>query len=54
MRALIWLAVPVLLLGAAMLVADIGATGLWIAGIAVGVALVAVAGLRGHPHREAP
>jgi hypothetical protein len=31
-----------MLLGAAMLIADIGATALWIAVIAVGIALVAI------------
>jgi hypothetical protein len=41
-RLLPWIAVPLLLLGAAMLIADIGASGLWIAVIAVGIALVAV------------
>ena len=41
-RLLPWVAVPLLLLGAAMLIADIGASGLWIAVIAVGIALVAV------------
>ena len=40
-RLLLWVAVP-LLLGAAMLIADIGATALWIAVIAVGIALVAI------------
>ena len=40
-RLLLWVAVPLLLLGAAMLIADIGATALWIAVIAVGIALVA-------------
>lgn len=38
----LWLAVALMLLGAAMLVADIGASGLWIAVIAVGIALVAI------------
>ena len=45
-RWLPWIAVPLLLLGAAMLIADIGANGLWIAVIAVGVALVAVSGIK--------
>ena len=39
-RLLLWVAVPLMLLGAAMLIADIGATALWIAVIAVGIALV--------------
>ena len=41
-RLLLWVAVPLLLLGAAMLIADMGATALWIAVIAVGIALVAI------------
>lgn len=41
-RLLPWIAVPLLLLGAAMLIADIGASGLWIAVIAVGIALAAI------------
>ena len=41
-RLLLWVAVPLLLLGAAMLIADIGATALWIAVIAVGIALVTI------------
>ena len=39
-RLLLWVAVPLLLLGAAMLIADIGATALWVAVITVGIALV--------------
>ncbi len=51
MKYLDWIAVPILLLGAAMLLADIGASGLWIAVITVGIALVAVdAYRRTHPH----
>ena len=42
MKYLNWVAVPLMLLGAAMLLADIGASGLWIAVIAVGIALVAL------------
>ena len=42
-RLLLWVAVPLMLVGAAMLIADIGATALWIAVIAVGIALVAIA-----------
>ena len=41
-RLLLWVAVPLMLLGAAMLIADIGATALWIAVIVVGIALVAI------------
>ena len=52
MRYLVWIAVPLMLLGAAMLLADVvGSSGLWIALIAVGVALVAVdAYRRARPH----
>jgi hypothetical protein len=42
MRFLVWLDVPIMLLGAAMLIADIGASALWIAVITVGIALVAI------------
>lgn len=42
MRYLDWLAVPLMLLGAAMLLADVGASGAWIAVIAVGIALVVI------------
>ncbi len=44
MKALVWIPVPLMLLGAAMLVAGIGAAGLWIAVIAVGIALVVIGG----------
>ena len=51
MKYLDWIAVPILLLGAAMLLADIGASGLWIAVITVGIALVAIDAYRHrHPH----
>jgi hypothetical protein len=39
-RLYLWVAVPLMLFGAAMLIADIGATALWIAVIALGIALV--------------
>ena len=39
---LLWIAVPVMVLGASMLIAGTGATALWIAVIAVGIAMVAV------------
>jgi hypothetical protein len=39
---LLWIAVALMLLGAAMLIANMGAPGLWIAVIAVGIALVAI------------
>lgn len=42
MKYLSWIAVPIMLLGAAMLLADIGASGLWTATIAVGIALIAL------------
>ena len=37
-----WIAVPMLLLGASMLVAGIGSTALWIAVVTAGIALVAL------------
>jgi hypothetical protein len=37
-----WIAVPLLLVGAFMLLFDVGATGLWIAVITVGIALVVI------------
>ncbi len=43
---LLWIAIPVLLLGAAMLIAGIGAPGLWIAVITVGIALVVIGQLK--------
>jgi hypothetical protein len=42
MKYLEWIAVPLMLLGAAMLVAHIGASEVWISVIAVGIALVAI------------
>lgn len=42
MRALLPVAVVMMLLGAVMLLADIGASGLWIALITVGIALVVI------------
>lgn len=41
-QPLIWIAVPLMLVGAVMLVTDVGAAGLWIAAIAAGIALVAI------------
>ena len=41
MEPLLWVAAPLMLLAAAMLVAGVGHAGLWIAVIAVGVALAA-------------
>jgi len=46
MKPLVWIAVPMLLLAAAMLIAGIGAAGLWFAVTTLGIALVAV-GLKG-------
>jgi hypothetical protein len=43
-RLLPWIAVPLLLVGAAMLIADFGASALWIAVIGAGIALVAIIG----------
>ena len=37
-----WIAVTLMLIGAVMLVADIGVAGLWIAVITLGIALVAI------------
>jgi hypothetical protein len=42
MKPLLWIAVPSLLLAAVMLIAGVGDAGLWIAVVAVGVALVAI------------
>jgi hypothetical protein len=50
---LVWLAVPLLLIGAAMLIGGLGATALWIAVITVGIALVAIDGNR-HRHERHP
>ena len=52
-RPLIWIAVALMLVGAVLLVAGVGAAGLWIAVIASGIALVAIDGYRrrqGHHH----
>jgi hypothetical protein len=50
MTPLLWIAVVLMLVGAAMLIAGIGASGLWIAAIAVGIAVVAIDRTR-HQHR---
>ena len=42
MKPLLWIAAPLLLLAAAMLIAGVGNAGLWIAIVAVGVGLVAI------------
>jgi hypothetical protein len=52
-QPLIWIAVALMLTGAVLLVADVGAAGAWIAVITVGIALVAIDGSRrrrGHHH----
>jgi hypothetical protein len=46
MTPFIWIAVALLLIGAAMLVGGIGAPALWIAVIAVGIALITVDRIR--------
>ena len=46
MKPLLWIAVPMFLLAAAMLVSGVGEAGLWIAVVAVGAALVAVVVVR--------
>jgi membrane-bound ClpP family serine protease len=46
MQPLTWIAVALLLTGAVLLVADVGAAGLWIAVITIGIALVAIDGYR--------
>jgi hypothetical protein len=38
----LWVAVPLMLLGASMLVASIGSPALWIAVVTVGIALVLI------------
>lgn len=53
MKAVMWVAALLLLLAAAMLLADIGATGLWIAVIAVGIAIVAI-GMKQRPTTKTP
>ena len=46
MPAFIWIAVALMLIGAVLLVADVGAPALWIAAITVGIALVAIDRIR--------
>ena len=50
-QPLIWIAVALMLTGAVLFVADVGAAGLWIAAITVGIALVATDGYR-RRHRQ--
>ena len=47
MTAFTWIAAALMLIAAFMLVADVGAPALWIAVVTVGVALVAIALIRG-------
>jgi hypothetical protein len=47
MRPVLWIAIALLLVGAILLVAGVGAAGLWIGVITVGIALVAVDRARG-------
>ena len=52
-QPLIWIAVVLMLTGAVLYVAGVGAAGLWIAVITVGIALVATDAYRrrhGQPH----
>jgi hypothetical protein len=42
MRPIVWIAVALLLLGATTLLAGVGAAGVWIAVITVGIALVVI------------
>ncbi len=48
---LVWIAAALMLAGAVMLVLGVGAAGLWIAVIAVGIAIVAIDGYR-HRHGQ--
>jgi hypothetical protein len=50
-QPLIWIAAALMLAGAVMLVLGVGAAGLWIAVITVGIAVVAIDGYR---HRREP
>jgi hypothetical protein len=50
-QPLMWIAAALMLTGAVMLVLGVGAAGLWIAVITVGIATVAVEGYR---HRHGP
>ncbi|MGO4597163.1 hypothetical protein [Terrabacter sp. 2RAF25] len=51
-NSLIWIAVVLMLAGAFMLVTGIGAAGLWIATISIGIALVAFETYRRRPGRR--
>ena len=53
MKPSIWIAVALMLVGAVMLVADIGAPALWIAAVTVGIASAAI-GLNRAPRSPSP
>jgi hypothetical protein len=42
MTLLVWIAVALMVVGAVLLIAGIGAPGLWIAVVTIGIALVAI------------
>lgn len=48
MKLLLWMAVPLMLVGAIMLIADAGAAALWTGLIVVGIAMVVVELSRSH------
>jgi predicted O-methyltransferase YrrM len=48
MSFVLWIAVALMLAGALFLVVGMGSSGLWIAAIAVGIALVAIERSRSH------
>jgi hypothetical protein len=50
MTALVWIAVALMVIGALMLIVGVGAPGLWIAVVTVGIALVVI-GLNRRRHR---
>ncbi len=50
MAPMLWVAAVVMLIGAGMLVADVGEAALWIVVIAVGAAVVVIAQVRGRAH----
>jgi hypothetical protein len=53
MHPLLWIAVVLMIVGAVMLVAGVGASALWIAIITIGIALVAIDWTRGHRNARA-
>jgi len=48
MKILLWIVSAVMVLAAAMLIADVGAAALWFAVIAVGIAVVVIVQTRAH------